>query len=322
MILIALYGVVICLLVWVFRQVPLGKAIGLLQRMPTLAVVVWCLLNGVIFALMSVRWWWFLYAMGQPIRLIWMMIYRLVGFGISYFTPGTQFGGEPAQVWLVSQRHTVKVSIAVAALAFDRLIDILASFVVLLICLLLATPYIPLLKLNSNHLWGLVAFILLGIGLYLQALARKRQPLTYLTQHSFLRKFKHSLSLITESEKHMVSLFAQQPGAFWVALLITMLQWVLMVVEFWLTFVLLGTHLTFSETMLLLALVRVAFLLPAPGALGALEAGLFIGLQQILGLSPELPIATALLIRLRDTLLGGIGLVLSVPLLGKWQKKA
>jgi uncharacterized protein (TIRG00374 family) len=322
LILIVLYGVVFGLLGWVFRQVPLGKALGLLQQMSILSVFAWVLLNGAIFVLMATRWWWFLYVMGEPIHIVWVAMYRLVGFGISYFTPGTQLGGEPAQVWLVSQRHKVKTSLAVAALAFDRLIDVSASFVVLLICLFLSAPYIPLLNANSKQLWVAVAFFLLSIALYLQMLAWGKFPITYLTQSRLFHRFKRLATLIHESEKHMASLFVQQAGAFWVALLITVVQWSLMIVEFWLTFALLGAQLTFSETMLLLAIVRVAFLLPAPGALGALEAGLFIGVQQILGLSPELSIATALLIRLRDIFLGGTGLLLSAPLLGKWQEKS
>ena len=52
---------------------------------------------------------------------------------------------------------------------------------------------------------------------------------------------------------------------------------------------------------------RLAFLVPTPGALGALESSQ-IAAASIMGLDPAIGFSTALLIRMRDILIGLIGL--------------
>ena len=60
-----------------------------------------------------------------------LFIYRLIGFGISYFTPGPQIGGEPAQIILLKQHHNISTEKAISSVYLDRLIDVMVNFIIL-----------------------------------------------------------------------------------------------------------------------------------------------------------------------------------------------
>jgi uncharacterized membrane protein YbhN (UPF0104 family) len=82
-----------------------------------------------------------------------------------------------------------------------------------------------------------------------------------------------------------------------------------MVAERWLMLRFLGVELDPAQTIAVVTASRLAFLLPLPAALGALEASQILALEA-LGLDAATGAALALIIRLRDTLFGGLGLLL------------
>jgi uncharacterized membrane protein YbhN (UPF0104 family) len=82
--------------------------------------------------------------------------------------------------------------------------------------------------------------------------------------------------------------------------------WTLVVLEHWLVYAFLGLRLSLSQLVVLVAAMRLAFLTPFPGGLGALEASQVLTLQA-LGLNPAFGVGVILWIRLRDLVLAGIG---------------
>ncbi|MCA9973722.1 MAG: flippase-like domain-containing protein, partial [Anaerolineales bacterium] len=97
------------------------------------------------------------------------------------------------------------------------------------------------------------------------------------------------------------------PGTLLAALAVSALSWLLMVLEFWLMLRFLGLPLTPVQAVAVLTAARIAFLLPAPGGLGTLEASQVLALTW-LGMSPAAGVAASLLIRARDVSLGLLGL--------------
>ena len=84
--------------------------------------------NVAVLATFSARWWLLLYAQGYALPYRNLIAYRLATFAVSYFTPGPHFGGEPLQVYLVSARHQVPVSVSIAAVVLDKVLEMLANF--------------------------------------------------------------------------------------------------------------------------------------------------------------------------------------------------
>ena len=83
--------------------------------------------------------------------------------------------------------------------------------------------------------------------------------------------------------------------------------WILMVIEFSLMLRFLGVGLNLAQVLIALTAARIAFLLPLPAGLGTLEAGQVMAMG-LIGVNPVIGISLSLLIRVRDFVLGGLGL--------------
>ncbi len=70
--------------------------------------------------------------------ILFVYAYRAAANAVSYLTRGPHFGGEPLSVYLLHHQQGVSVSTAAASVALDRLLELLASFVVLTLCLLVS----------------------------------------------------------------------------------------------------------------------------------------------------------------------------------------
>jgi uncharacterized protein (TIRG00374 family) len=245
----------------------------------------------------------------------------LAAFGVSYFTPGPHFGGEPLQVYLVRRRHGVPGSAAVAAVTLDKLLEMLVNFSFLVGGLIVVV--------ERQIFSGLVALLLAGVGLgmlaapvlVLASLSRGGSPfswLLHLTDRIFLKPsgrpafvslagYRRVAELVRTSERRAADFCRQNPRTLWLAGLVSMVSWLLMVAEYWLALYFLGATLTPAQTIIALTAARVAILFPLPGGLGALEASQVLAMQ-LLGLDPAIGLSLSLLIRARDVTLGGIGL--------------
>ena len=93
------------LLWWVLRNVSLTEVLAVLRQLTPAQVLILLATNVVVLLLFSARWWIISRAQGYPIPYLALSGYRLTAFGVSYFTPGPQVGGEPLQVYLTERKH-------------------------------------------------------------------------------------------------------------------------------------------------------------------------------------------------------------------------
>ena len=115
------------LVIWSVRDAPLADILRALSSLSVAKILLLAALNTIILLLVSGRWWLILRAQGHTIRYLSVAAYRLVAFGISYFTPGPQFGGEPAQVYYMRNRHGISTSSALASVSLDKIQEIQAA---------------------------------------------------------------------------------------------------------------------------------------------------------------------------------------------------
>ena len=81
-----------------------------------------------------------------------------------------------------------------------------------------------------------------------------------------------------------------------------------MIFEYWMALSFVGVNLNAEGTMTALTGARLAFLTPLPGGAGALETSQVIALSRF-GYPAAAGISVSLLIRARDVIFGGIGLL-------------
>jgi uncharacterized membrane protein YbhN (UPF0104 family) len=130
-----------------------------------------------------------------------------------------------------------------------------------------------------------------------------------------LRRFEKRkwFRLIAISEQLAGSFTQRHPFVLAASLGVSLLAMAGMALEYLLMLSFLGMHLSPGEAMAALTASLVAFLLPLPGGLGALEASQVLVLGA-LGYPAASAISLALLMRLRDLFNGGLGLVFAARL--------
>jgi uncharacterized protein (TIRG00374 family) len=304
---IGIWGLAGALLWLVARSVPLGAVLQTLAQLRGWQVGVLALLNGLVLLTLNGRWWLILRGLGHELPFWPLLGHRLAAFGVSYFTPGPQFGGEPVQVLLVEQQHNVPRTAAIAAVSLDKTVELLLNFgfLALGVLLVLQTGLLGEALAGGTAVWLL--FFLFPPMIYLWLIWRGRQPVTRLLRWLNMRRVARLETAVAQSEAQMNTLCQRNPGALLGAVTVSGLSWALMIAEFYAMATFLGVSLTFAQLIALLTAARVAFLLPLPGGLGTLEASQVWALG-LMGFNPAAGIGLSLLIRLRDVTLGLLGL--------------
>ncbi|MEW5959006.1 MAG: lysylphosphatidylglycerol synthase transmembrane domain-containing protein [Chloroflexota bacterium] len=316
-----LWLAVAALLAWVLTIVSPEDIWQVLGRLGFWQLIALAVANSLILLSMSGRWWLILRAQGYDIPYLTLAGYRLAAFGVSYFTLGPQFGGEPLQVYLLKRHHGVPGSTAIAAVTLDKLLELLINFTFLaggtawiLRRELWPGPTSPSLMVFTLGLLAgpALALVLLGTGrLPFTALGRGLERLLsgrpWPIKAGRLAAFRRAVQVISDSEQQAADFCQQQPAALVQAWLGSLLTWGLMIGEYWLMLRFLGAALTFDQTIVAMTAARLAILFPLPGGLGALEASQVMAMG-LLGLEPAVGLSLSLLIRARDVLVGSLGL--------------
>ena len=238
-----------------------------------------------------------------------LWLYRLTSFAISYFTPGPHFGGEPYQVYATTQWHNVPLGTAIAAVALDKLLELLVNFALLTagVILLLGTRLGLAKGLEIEVTIAAVLLMAIPVALMI-AQWRGHRPLSWLVVHIWRRrKLPTWYPPLRQSEERASYVWREHPRIVALALLTTLVSLSGMILEFWLLVSVLSLPMPFLDILAAFVVVRIAILLPMPAGLGALEAGLAMATAS-LGLDPSAGVSMALVIRARDVIMGLSGL--------------
>jgi len=310
---IAVYLILGLLLWWALRTVPLIEIWNALRGLKLWQIGTLLLLNALVLVAMTARWWAILRAENPNIPFLQLVRYRLAVFGLSYFTPGPQVGGEPLQVIYLQRDHGVTFARATAAVIMDKLLEFLANFILLGIGLTAAirvglvtgegTQAIgSLIPLAAILLWPLVHLILLYRGKYpVSALIRAAMSIT---------KEQRWMRLIIVSERMAGAFTRRHLSSLLAALGFSLLAWAGMAAEYFMIAGFLQARLSAEQTLAALTAALFAFLMPLPGGLGALEASQ-VYVMTAFGHPAAIGIGISLLMRARDILNGGLGLLLA-----------
>ncbi|HEX6385013.1 MAG TPA: lysylphosphatidylglycerol synthase transmembrane domain-containing protein [Anaerolineae bacterium] len=311
---IAPWLLALVLFLWVLYVVPLPETWAVLRRLTLGQVLALLALNALVLLALSSRWWLILRGQGYKIPFLKLAAHRLAAFGVSYLTPGPHFGGEPVQVLLLEREHSVPRPAAVAAVTLDKTLELLVNFTFLVGGVAVILDGRILRQVVQWEAAALAVLLLLLPAAFLLALWLGYHPISWpasllarlpwLKENSTLQQFQREL---WDSEVQATRFCRQAPLSLVQALAVSIVVWLFLIAEYWLMLRLLGVQLTAVQTVAMLMAVRVAILLPLPGALGTLEASQVLTLG-LMGLNPAAGIGVSLLIRARDVLQAGTGL--------------
>jgi len=248
-----------------------------------------------------------------------LAVYRLETFGICYFTPRTQFGGEPLQIYLLNRRDGVPTAEAIASVGVDKLVELMVNFAFLVIGVAAMVKLGFFAGAVGNGALAGAALLAAMPMVYGAALCLGVAPagwasglLGRLVRHDAMAR----LALhVEDAEGQVTALCRRKPWAMAVVLAFAGGLWLLLVGEYRLMTWALGVRMSLAQVVAALAAARLAFLFPLPGGLGALEAGQVLAMKA-LGFDPAMGLSISLLIRARDVTFGLAGLWLGKFLAG------
>ena len=311
-----LWIVIILLVIWTIKNVPIQQAFQLVRSLQIWPILVLVLINIGILFIFSLRWWIILRAFGYPIFFPHLVAIRLAGFSVSYFTPGPQVGGEPLQIMIMQKKFQIPMGKAVNSVYLDKLFEFLVNFTILVIFLILISTAGMSDNIGSWYILVIITGLLIFPAAHLIALWKGIFPLSGIL-HRIQQRYTNSQNLIQIQKKmenveiQISSMIIQYPFVMVQSMVVSIIAWVLMIFEYFLTLSFLGINLDPIEVIFALTMVRLAFLFPLPGGLGVLEAGQVLAMT-LLGVMPVFGMAVSLIIRIRDILMGIIGLGLGV----------
>jgi len=299
------------LLWWALENAPLADIWASLRQLEAWQLVVLMVFNLGIFALITMRWWIIVRAQNPRVPFYPLLGYRLAAYGLSYFTPGPLVGGEPLQIIYLQKHHGLTYARATAAVIMDKLLEFLANF--LMIALGIYAIFRVGLLSGGLALGSLAPLVVLLFWplVHILLLYRGRYPLAALLRILPARLSAPKLVRLLVVSEHMAGIFTRHHlGVLLAALAVSLLSWIMMLVEYGLMLTFLHVHLDFWQTLAALASLQLSFLMPLPAGLGALEASQVL-VMTMFGYSAAIGISLSLLVRARDILLGGFGLLLA-----------
>jgi glycosyltransferase 2 family protein len=305
---VLLFIILVGLLYFALRNAPLIEIDGTLRKLKLWQIFALLGLNIVIYILITLRWWLIVHAENKTISFLPLLATRVAVFGVSYFTLGPQVGGEPLQVLYLQRNYGMTYTRATSTVVMDKLLEFLANFILLGVGI---TAIIQAGIFSTNEygslasLGGLI-FLLLWPPIHIILLYHGKYPIS-----AVLRKFLNNkfVRFIAASERMAGTFCRRHLGLLLSAIFVSVLAALGMVFEFFCITLFLGIHLSFWQTIAAWTAGWLAFLVPLPGGLGALEASQVFAMGAF-GISAVSAIGVALLIRARDLLIGGLGLLL------------
>ena len=301
------------LLYFALRNAPLPEIWNVLKQLRLWQIGVLFVLNTAVITLMTARWWVIVHAENPSVPFLPLIGYRLAVFGLSYFTPGPQVGGEPLQVLYLQRRYGLTLARATSAVIMDKLLEFLVNFLLLgigawavirvgLISNSGASLNLSLIGLATVLAWPLVHIIMLYHGRLPVSSILRSQP--------FIPQKNKGIRLVKVAERLASAFCRRQLRAMSVSILFSALALAGIAMEYYLMVSFLGMRLNAVEVFAALTAMQVSFLFPLPAGLGALEASQVLALGAF-GQPASAAISLTLLIRGRDILTGGLGLLLA-----------
>ncbi len=309
----AVLVILILLLWWALRKAPLAEIWVAIRQLHLWQVAVILSLNALFYVVATLRWWTIIQAESKHVPFFPLLGVRISVFGVSYFTLGPQVGGEPLQVLALQRRYGLTYTHATATVLMDKLLEFLVDFFMLAVGLT-AILRVGVLAETGWQFSGdlvLLAFLVFWPPLHIILLYNRHYPLSGLVRRiPFIRKNSKPVRFLRVAEQLAGRFCQRHPRRLLAAIGFSVLAGSGMLLDYALMTSFLNIHLTFWKMTAGWMMGWISLVMPLPGGLGALEASQVLTLGRF-GFSAAIALSLTLVMRARDMLIGGLGLLLA-----------
>ena len=295
----------------IFTQFSVHSIWMTIKDAPWWSIVGYVVVSVAIMASLAWRWDIILRAKGIRISFWHVMWYRIIGYGVSYMTPGAKIGGEAVRAKLLL-RHEAHLNKGLSTVVIDKIMEVsTAGFFFLVGAVAAFMMYeVPLsLKIATIVITLWIALI---FGSFYFQMFRGKYFFKPLFRFLRLHHLRHGHSLeekLERFERVVMHFFRKKQRAFLGTFLTSLLAWLLMFAEYWFILSMLRTtDISFNMLFLIITFIGGSYLIPVPMALGVLEAGQ-VSAFHLIGLAKVAGVALALVTRTKDLVWTVLGLI-------------
>ncbi|MBI3033904.1 flippase-like domain-containing protein [Candidatus Woesearchaeota archaeon] len=251
------------------------------------------------------KWQLILKGQGHNVGIHKLFTYKLSAFSVSYIMPFSRLMGEPIRALLL-KRHGISTAKAVSYVFLDKSLDmvmdtIMAGIVIVILLLGFGLP-----EAARNILLILLAVIAAAIGLF--CFVAVSGPMTFLSRVFPGKLLNHFRERLVEIDSIFGYFLRRRKATLAKLMAITLLQWVLIAVEFKLATMIIGYNAKPAEVLMMMLAAGLSTVAPIPAGLGVLEAGMF-SVFSMIGAGAHTGIVLSLLIRAKDLIWVFVGFV-------------
>ena len=272
----------------------------------------------VVYWVNTISWWLIINDEGGVKGLSFWRVYKLTvsGFALNYTTPCGLMGGEPYRIMELAPRiGTERASSSVILYAMTH---IFSHFWFWMLSALLYVITQPLSLGMSLLLALIVAFCSLAVWFFLSGYKKglavrgmnllSHFPWAGKWARRFIDNHRERLQTI---DNQIAALHGQNPRVFLAVVMLELLCRVCSAFEIYFVLLVLYTHVSFVNSVLILAFTSLFanMLFFMPLQLGGREGGFYMSVTK-LGMTPSAAVFVALIVRLRELVWTGIGLLL------------
>ena len=312
------------LLWWAFRKAPLLEIGAVLLHLTFWQLAAILAINTSLYLLFTLRWWIIVRADANRVSYLPLLGVRVSVFGLSYFTLGPQVGGEPLQVFSLQKKYGISYTRATASVLLDKMLEFLVNFWMLALGLtaIFQAGLLTVSRMQLTASFVLLAVLILLPPIHLILLSHRRYPLAgLLCLLPFIPKKARLVRFLRAAEQLAGRFCQRHPRALLAALAVSLLAGAGLLADYALMITFLGIRLPFWSSVAGWTAGWLAFLIPLPAGLGALESSQ-VAVLGIFGIPAALALGVVLLMRARDLLIGGLGLALAAQGLSPLKQKS
>ncbi len=279
---------------------------------------------AVLYIFNTAAWWLIINSQSaresskQPSHVSFLWLYKITvsGFALNYATPGGLMGGEPYKMMSLSPK--IGTERATSSVILHTMTHIFSHFWFWLISCLLFVMTEPLNILTSSILVLVTLFCLTAIWFFIKGYKKgiARTVMTILSHIPFIKKWAQRMierysDNLTTIDHQIASLHNQNRRTFVLAVMLELSCRIVSALEIMFVLLVIMPEVNFVQCILILAftslIANMLFFIPLQ--LGGREGGFLMSVNG-LGMTASAGIFVALIVRLRELIWTGIGLLM------------
>ncbi len=292
----------IALFVGVLSYIGVDEILGAFQSFSWKTIAIIVALSFVQISIVNYRWKLVLEAQGDIVPYRKLFAPKLVGFTISFLTPGLYVGGEPVRAYLLKKETGVRYSHGFASIIVDKILDFTYPLPFLIGALIYAIFHYDISwEAVSIFVVVLIGLIVALILFYVQTYRGKGffSALFIILRINRIKRFSKIIDKMLYFEKLIITFFNNRKAIFVKGLFLSLLGGMIVFIQFIIILNALGIQADIVQILVMMVFMILAFLVPIPASLGSFEAGQVI-VFTALGHPASLGVAFTLVIRMAE----------------------